>query len=82
MTMARDMHKNVSSISQSNLLVPPSTSHSSHTKQEDKSSQSMNVDPSPSSIHSLITTMQQFMKYITTMMQAMHEDRNRSKEYP
>ena len=55
MDKACDMEKHVSSSGKVDLLNAVSTSRSSHTKNDDKASRSMNVDPSLDPTQSLLT---------------------------
>lgn len=62
MDKAHEMEKHVPSTGKTNLLGSSSSYHSSHTCREDKSLGSMNVDPSPDPMQTLISSMTQMMK--------------------
>lgn len=82
MEMDRYMQRHVTSTSRFDLLMPSTSSRSSQTRKDDKSSGSINVDPSPNPMQMLLSSMTQMMKQQTTMMQMMQEGMNKPKEYP
>ena len=59
---AHEMERHVSLFGKVDLLSPASVSRSSHTRKDDKASGSMNVDPSPDPMQSLMPSMAHMMK--------------------